>query len=232
MFIGHLGAGLALKKFDKKTNLAWFFVSVLFLDLLLWILVLFGIEKVVIPANFENLHYLKFIFPYSHSLIATVAWSILVYVATDVITKRRKTAVLLGLGVFSHYLFDFIVHPPDLSVLGDNSMLIGLGLWNHMYIALSVELLFYFIGLFIYLRETKGISFSGKYGVYIFSTILVAAAFISQLLSPQPHNGNEVAGSALLSILLVILISFWIDRKRVPVDSPAEKFSEKIQPHN
>ena len=29
MFIGHLGAGLAMRKFDKKTNLAWFFVSVL-----------------------------------------------------------------------------------------------------------------------------------------------------------------------------------------------------------
>jgi hypothetical protein len=222
MFIGHLGAGLAMRKFDKKTNLAWFFISVLFLDLLLWFLILFGIEKVIVPEDFENLHYLKFIFPYSHSLIATIAWSILIYVAAEIITKRRKTAILLGLGVFSHYIFDFIVHPPDLTIFGNNSAVIGLGLWTHIYVSLIVELAIYFAGLFIYLKETRGVGFSGKYGMYIFSLILVAAAFVSQLLSPRPQNGNEVAGSALLSIVLVILISFWLDRKRI-TDSPDNK---------
>ncbi len=219
MFIGHLGVGFAMRKFDKKTNLAWFFVSVLFLDLLLWVFVLLGFEKVIVPQNFKNLHYLKFIFPYSHSLVSTIAWSILVYVAAEVITKRRRTSVLLGLGVFSHYILDFIVHPTDLTILGDNSMVVGLGLWNHIYIALFVELILYIIGLAIYLRETKGINFWGKYGIYILSVFIIAAAFISQLLSPQPQNGNEVAGSALLSTVLLILISFWLDRKRIPVES-------------
>jgi hypothetical protein len=218
MFIGHLGAGLAMKKFDKKTNLAWFFVSVMFPDILLWIFVLLGIENIVIPHNFEKLHYLKFIFPFSHSLLATIAWSVLFYVAAEVITKRKDTAILMGLGVFSHYVFDFIVHSPDLTILGDNTMVIGLGLWDHIYLALTVEIVFYLIGLIIYLRETKGISFSGIYGIYIFSALLVAAAFITQLLSPRPNNGVEVAGSALLSIVLVILISFWLDRKRTPIN--------------
>ncbi len=218
MFIGHLGAGLAMRKFDKKTNLAWFFVSVLFLDLLLWILILIGIEKVIVPENFEKLHYLNFIFPYSHSLIAAIAWSILVYIIVEIRTKRRITAILLGLGVFSHYIFDFLVHTPDLTIFGDNSAVIGLGLWNHIYIALIVELALFFAGLYIYLKETRGIGFGGKYGMYIFSIILVVAAIVSQLLSPRPQNGNEVAGSALLSIVLVILISFWLDRKRLPVN--------------
>ena len=220
MFIGHLGAGLAMRKFDKKTNLAWFFVSVLVLDLLLWIFILLGIERVIVPENFEKLHYLKFFFPYSHSLIGTLAWSILVYVAAEIITKRRKTAILMGLGVFSHYLFDFIVHTPELTIWGDNSAVIGLGLWNHIYLALTVELVFYFTGLVIYLRETRGIGFGGRYGMYIFSVFLVAAAFVSQVLSPRPQNGIEVAGSALLSIVLVILISYWLDRKRTPADTP------------
>lgn len=222
MFIGHLGAGLAMRKFDKKTNLAWFFVSVLFLDLLLWIFILLGFERVIVPRDFENLHYLKFFFPFSHSLIAALAWSILFYVGAEVITKRRLTAILMGIGVFSHFIFDFIVHTPELSLLGDNSAVIGLGLWNHIYIALTVELIIYFAGLIIYLKETRGIGFGGKYGIYIFSVILVAAAFVTQLLSPKPQNGNEVAGSALLSIILVILISYWLDRKRVPADSPLE----------
>ncbi len=225
MFIGHLGAGLAMRKFDKKTNLAWFFVSVLFLDLLLWVFVLLGFEKVIVPDNFEKLHYLKFIFPYSHSLIATIAWSMLVYVAAEIITKRRITAILLGLGVFSHFIFDLIVHVPDLSILGDPQLVIGLGLWKNIYLALIVELIIYLIGLTIYLKETQAVGFGGKYGMYIFSVILVAAAFISQILSPRPQNGIEVAGSALLSIVLVILIAFWLDRKRPPLIDAEEKKS-------
>ncbi len=228
MFIGHLGAGLAMRKFDKKTNLAWFFVSVLFLDLLLYVFILLGIEKVIVPADFENLHYLRFIFPYSHSLIAAIAWSILFYVAAEIITKSRKTALILGIGVFSHYILDFIVHTPELTIMGDRSIVIGLGLWNHIYIAVFLELLIYLAGLYIYLRETKGLGFSGKYGMYIFSVILAAAAVITQVLSPRPMNGYEVAGSSLLSITLAILISFWLDRKRVPLNPPDNNLPEHL----
>lgn len=216
MFIGHLGAGLAMKKFDQKTNLAWFFLSVLFPDVLLWIFILFGIEGVIVPPGFSNLHYLKFFFPYSHSLIGIAAWSLLVYVAADIITKRRKTALLLGIGVFSHFVFDFIVHTPDLTIAGDNSAVIGLGLWNYMYLAMSVEIILFLVGLIIYINSTVSISLTGKYGIYIFAVLLIAAGFVSQLMFPKPESGIEVAGSALLSVILVILTAYWLDRKRVP----------------
>ncbi len=209
---------MAMRKFDKKTNLTWFFVSVLFMDLLLWTFILLGIEQVIVPPDFGNLHYLKFFFPYSHSLIAAVAWSLLVYVAAEMITKRQVTALLLGAGVLSHYFLDVIVHIPELTIFGDSSAVLGLGLWNHIYIALLVEIAIYLAGLFIYLNETHGTGFSGKYGMYIFSVVLIAAAFVTQVLSPRPQNGNEVAGSALLSIILVILISYWLDRKRTSVE--------------
>jgi hypothetical protein len=216
MFIGHLGAGLALKKFDQKTNLAWYFVAVLLPDLLLWFFILLGIERVIVPPDFYKLHYLKFFFPYSHSLIGTIAWSLLTYVIAEISTKRKKTAVLLALGVFSHYIFDFIVHTPDLTIAGDNSLAIGLGLWDHIYLAISVEIIFFLIGLVLYIDSTKSISMTGKYGIYILAALLIAAAFVSQVLSPRPEYGNEVAGSALLSVVLVILTAYWLDRKRLP----------------
>lgn len=216
MFIGHLGAGLALKKFDQKTNLAWYFVSVLLPDLLLWIFILLGIEKVIVPPEFYKLHYLKFFFPYSHSLIGTIAWSLLTYVIAEILTKRRKSAVLLALGVFSHYIFDLIVHTPDLTIAGENSLTVGLGLWNHIYLAISIEIIIFLIGLVLYIDSTKSISMTGKYGIYILAALLIAAAFVSQVLSPRPEYGNEVAGSALLSVVLVILTAYWLDRKRIP----------------
>jgi hypothetical protein len=68
MLIGHLGVGKALKKWDPSLNLCWLFVSVLLLDLLLWVYILTGIEGIHIPHNYEKLHYLNFFFPYSHGL--------------------------------------------------------------------------------------------------------------------------------------------------------------------
>jgi hypothetical protein len=55
MLIGHLGVGLALKKWDPSLHLCWLLVSVLLLDLLLWVFILIGIEGIHIPLNYEKL---------------------------------------------------------------------------------------------------------------------------------------------------------------------------------
>jgi menaquinone-dependent protoporphyrinogen oxidase len=59
--------------------------------------------------------------PVSEGLFAVIAY--LVY-------KDRKTSATLGLVVFSHWVLDFIVHPPDLPLLFRNSLEVGLGLWT------------------------------------------------------------------------------------------------------
>ena len=37
---------------------------------------------------------------------------------------------MIGLVTFSHWILDFIVHPPDLPLLFRNSPELGLGLWT------------------------------------------------------------------------------------------------------
>ena len=45
MFVGHLGAGLAVKAAEPRWNLGVLFAAALFADLLLWTLVLAGVES-------------------------------------------------------------------------------------------------------------------------------------------------------------------------------------------
>ena len=47
MLAGHFAAGLVLKQADKKINLAYFLFAASFLDFLLGILVLLGLEKII-----------------------------------------------------------------------------------------------------------------------------------------------------------------------------------------
>jgi hypothetical protein len=84
MFVGHYGAGLVLKGANRKLNLGWIFFAAMLPDIICGILVLLGIEKIKIPDDYAKLHYLKFDFPYSHGLFATVIFSVLIIVFVNV----------------------------------------------------------------------------------------------------------------------------------------------------
>src|SRR4051812_40195960 len=76
MFVGHLGAGLIAKAVEPRLRLSTTFAAAMLLDLVLWIFVLTGIEAATTPADYASHHYLLFNFPYSHSLVAAVVWSV------------------------------------------------------------------------------------------------------------------------------------------------------------
>jgi hypothetical protein len=101
MFVGHLGVGLGLKKIDKRINLGWIFFASLFPDFLLGILILFGLENLIIPVNYDQLHYLEFSFPVSHGVIAIFLWTGIVYLLANkfwpkVDGQRTKAAVIFS----------------------------------------------------------------------------------------------------------------------------------------
>src|SRR5215510_6417010 len=147
MFAGHLAAGLVLKKMERRLNIGWLFFAALFHDFLLGILVLLGLEQVHIPTNFAQTHYLTFTFPYSHGLAASILWSLLGYGVTYALlskwspSERKQAGLAIGLAVFSHFVLDWIVHIPEIPLLGESSLKIGLGLWNNLPLSLTLEAL-------------------------------------------------------------------------------------------
>ena len=140
MFAGHVGAALAIGRVERRVNVGVFVAAALLLDIALWILVLLGFESVSVPATFAGTHQADFGFPYSHGLLASVAWSVIAGAAAFGWYARRpafrwRATTLIAAAVFSHWLLDALVHHPELPLAGADSPVIGLDLWSHMPIA-------------------------------------------------------------------------------------------------
>jgi hypothetical protein len=220
MGIGHLGVGLALKRVDPKINLGLLFFVVLSSDFLLGILVLLGVEQVVIPDNYEELHYLYYVFPYSHGLAATILWSAFIFLLIKLFWPKGKgnstiVAGILAIAAFSHFLLDLLVHIPEIPLLGQNSYKMGLGLWDYLEAALAVEGLLVIGGLTLYLKYTSGSGFAAKYGMILLIGLLLIGQALGQIFAPAPADVTGIAITLIVQFIIFVGLAFWLDGKRV-----------------
>jgi len=215
MFVGHIGAGLGLKKAAPRLNLGVLLLAALSADLLLWALIILGAESILVPENFRTGHYFTFNYPYSHSLAATIAWSALAAAAVWFLlgaqTQRRFVlALIAGAAVFSHFVLDFLVHVPDLPLLSNDSPKVGLGLWRNMPAALALELGIALAALIVYLHAMR--LSRPRTAVAV---ALVALAGLGTAIGPyaatEPPPPMLQAASSFVTILIVVALGFWID---------------------
>ena len=102
MDIGHIGAGLALKKVDNKINLGGLIFASELLDIVFVLFVLLGIET--IPAS-QGWQYLFSTLPYSHSFLASIFWTTLTFIFVFAVWRRHgwHIALAIAAAVFSHF---------------------------------------------------------------------------------------------------------------------------------
>ncbi|MEZ4712933.1 MAG: hypothetical protein R3A44_37435 [Caldilineaceae bacterium] len=218
MFAGHLAAGLALKQVDKRVNVGWLFFASLFADFLLGLFVLSGLEQVHIPPNFQEIHYLTFTFPYSHGLAATLLWSLLAFVIARQLwpakgAQRNRIGVVIALAVFSHFVLDWIVHVPEMPLLSEDSLKLGLSLWNHLAVALTLEALLVLGGLILYFQAVKPTRRLTQYGVPLLMIMVTLATVAGQALSNTPPPATAAALSWITQPIVLGGIAYWLDRK-------------------
>ena len=145
MFIGHYAVGLASKKAAPHASLGVLIAAPILLDLLWPIFLLIGAEHVVIQPNSNPFLRLDFIFyPLSHGLVAVVGWATLFAALYFGIARYAWGAIVIWIGVISHWLLDYVVHRPDLPLYA-GSRLLGLGLWNHRWLTMAIEVSMFFI---------------------------------------------------------------------------------------
>lgn len=217
MGVGHLAVGLMLKRVTPGINLGFIFFATLLSDFLLGVFYWLGLEQASIPAHYENAHSVAFSFPYSHGLLASLLWSALIFLLARYLwhkEDRTRIGIIFGLAVFSHFVLDFIVHVPEMPVLGRDSYKLGLGLWDHMSIALILEMLLVVIGLYLFLNRAGETSFRGKVGILILMVVFSILTVVG-MTSSVPPNMTVLGVSWLVTPLVLSVIAFWLDRKRV-----------------
>jgi hypothetical protein len=119
----------------------------------------------------------------------------------------------MATAVLSHFLLDYIVHNPDLDLLGNGSIKIGLSLWNYPLASYTLEALLLLAGLWLYMKSTKSTSSIGKYGIPTLSAILpILNAVVTW--GPPPSSAQFDATQILVVESIVVAAAFWLDRKR------------------
>ena len=215
MFVGHLGAGLAVKAAEPRWNLGALLAAALFADLLLWALVLAGVESVGAPVRSGGARFFTFAFPYSHGALASAGWTLAAamvgWIAAGPGTPRRaRLACALAIAVASHFLLDLVVHVPDLPIAGGDSAKLGMGLWRAMPVALAVELLMAAGALAYCLRRVR---LSRWRRVLLVTLVAVAGALtaLGPYLPGDPPPASSLAASSLLTLVALVVAGFVVD---------------------
>jgi hypothetical protein len=213
MFVGHYGVSFAVKAVDRRIPLWLLFIAVQFVDVLWGVFVLLGIERVrimpgITASNPFDLYYM----PYTHSLVASVLWAGAAIVAYTFVRSWRGSAILVGVAVLSHWVLDFVVHRPNLS-LYDNTMKVGLGLWNYPAVALTLEAGLLFGSLIWYLRRSTALRPLGHYGFWIFGVVMVLIQ-VWIFFGPPPTSPDAAAITALVAYAVFAGVARWLEQQR------------------
>jgi len=153
-------------------------------------------------------------FPFSHSLLAVVAWALALGGLYFIITQRRRGAVVVGSLVLSHWLLDLLVHRPDLPLWPGSAVKVGLALWQSVAVTLVLELGFLALGVLIYTRVTRPKDRTGCWGLWVMIVVLVAF-FLSSFAGPPPSVSALAIGG--LALWAFVPWAYWIDLHRAPV---------------
>lgn len=215
MFVGHYGPSLAIKASRPAIPLWVLFIAVQLVDVAWSVLILLGIEKArIVPGITASNPFDLYYMPYTHSLPAAILWSVATGVVCKFVLRMRRwsAAVWIGVAVLSHWVLDWLVHRPDLP-LYDDTMKVGLGIWNYPVIALALEAFLLFGGMFFYMKRTVAINALGRFGPPAFGVLMVAIqAYV--FFGPPPGSPGELAVTALVAYIVFAAVIQGLDRLR------------------
>jgi len=208
MFYGHIGVALASKPLAPKASVGVLLIAATTIDLLCGVFTAIGLESVDTTTGISSI-------PWSHGLFMSVVWSVMAFLITYLITRNGKMSIVLGLLVFSHWILDFISHPmgmgktlpKDLPLFFNNSLKVGLGLYNSMVAALISEFGLLAAGIFLYLKTTSAKDQTGKWSILVL--IIFLALFPLTMYLP-----SMVLPYTVFLLLFMLPIGTWIDRHR------------------
>ena len=211
MFIAHWSAALAAGAASKSApRLGTLFIAAQLVDWAFFVLVIVGIEQSTYDRGTTLMMPYALDMPITHSLMGTAGFALAYALIVFIGMREWRPALITALVVLSHWPLDLLVHAPDLTLAGHPPMF-GLGLWDHPWAAIPLELLLTFGAFIWYARRTIG-----PPGPLIVLAILLLAVQLAVWLMPHgPHTAS--VATALLSLAtfaLISLVAWWVGTTR------------------
>lgn len=204
MFAGHLATALAAKHVEPRAPVGALVAAAFGIDLVWPVMLLAGLETVrPDPGNtaFTGLDFVSY--PWTHSLVAVLAWSVAAGAVAMAVLQRRRAAWVIGLLVLSHWVLDAVTHRPDLP-LWPGGPVVGLGLWHSIPGTIAVEGAAFAAAVVWYAR-----TFAARDGwrrwAWWALVALVGVVWLSGPWSPPPPDARAVA----LVSLAMWMLPFW-----------------------
>jgi len=200
MFFGHLAAGMAAKRIAPEVPLGALLVSGTAIDTLWGVFSIAGIEAPAVAVGETKT------IAWSHGLPMAVVWALVGCAIAYLFTRNRRTSIVIGCVVFSHWVLDFVSLAPLLPLAFEGSLTVGLGLYSSMVVAVIADLGLLVLSIAIYLQMTKPKDHIGTWSFWLmllFVVLLAVPAAIPQL-SLLP----------VLAIVLLLPFGNWVDRHR------------------
>lgn len=219
MFIGHYAPAFLAAGTRRGPRLGAMFVAAQFVDFAFFGLVLAGVERMRETPGHTVMNAGDFYhMPYTHSVIGTLGFAALWAVVARL---RRRSWRVAGLGaavVAAHWVLDWLVHAPDLTLLGIGQRY-GLGLWNRPDVAMPLELGLTALAATFYVTRTRATGITGHVAFAALASAMLAFQAVNWL-SPQPTRTIDpvpaaIPLTALAAYAILSALAWWVGATRV-----------------
>lgn len=208
MFIGHFAPALLAAAHRKSPNLPTLFIGGQLVDWAFFGLVLTGAERMRFAPGTSAMNPMDlYHMPFTHSLLGASLWAA-AFALLIALGGKGRIAALIGFGVvLSHWLLDLLVHVPDLTLAGQPPKL-GLGLWNHPFIEMPLELVLTMGCLALYARATGGM----RPALWALAALLLALQAVNWFAPPPSVVDAQVTWVAWFAYGVATLGAYWAAR--------------------
>ena len=202
MFVGHYApAFVAAAVSHRAPRLGTLFVAAQFLDYGFFGLSLIGLEQArFVPGATRMMPFVLDI-PYTHSLIGAAGLAMVAGLAMIAWHGTLRPAAVVGAVVLSHWLIDWLVHAPYVTLAGAPPAW-GMALWNGPWLAIPLEIAITAGAFAFYLLRTRPVGPRGRREAFV----LAAALVLLQLANWYPPLQQPAGPAMALAILAVFTL--------------------------
>jgi hypothetical protein len=122
-----------------------------------------------------------------------------------------------GFLVLSLWFLDWAVHRPDLP-LWPGGPKYGLGLWNSWPASISLEVILFGAGIWLYLSSTRARDRVGVYALWSLIALL-SLGWLAAVFGPTPTDTHQIA-LGTLGMWIAVPWAWWVDAHRENLSSP------------